>query len=350
MSLGSRWRWALWQAAVWLTLAALAGCGSAPPRSPSTSAPPIAVPRPGPASSAERDGPEANPPSDLASVPDAEPRLEPIRQGGPNKPYEALGHDYVPLTDDRAFSERGLASWYGKKFHGRRTASGEPYNMYAMTAAHPTLPIPSYARVRNPANDREVVVRINDRGPFHSGRVIDLSYAAAYKLGVLKGVAPVELSRITLDEIRSGAWRKTAPAEGPRPDRNATDVAVLTRAPAEPPMPMGAAADVAGVLAAAPATVPVPEESPPVPTPIAARAGRGFWVQLGAFRQREGADNFHRRVVADLDWLAPLLAVFNESSAYRLQAGPYASRDEANGVAQRVRDALQLVPVVIERR
>ncbi|MEO5881446.1 MAG: septal ring lytic transglycosylase RlpA family protein, partial [Caldimonas sp.] len=137
----------------------LAGCGTAP-RS-SADRPASARPLP----SADRDGPGAAPPSDLANLPDAEPRIEPIRSGGANKPYAVLGRDYVPITRDGAFSERGLASWYGKKFHGRRTANGETYDMYAMTAAHPTLPLPSYARIRNPANGREVVVRINDRGP-----------------------------------------------------------------------------------------------------------------------------------------------------------------------------------------
>src|SRR5204863_7174925 len=137
------------------------------------------------------------PPADLARVPDAEPQVESIKRGGPNKPYEALGREYVPFTEDRPFTERGLASWYGKKFHGRRTASGEPYNMYAMTAAHPTPPIPSYARVTRVATGRSVIVRINDRGPFHQGRMIDLSYAAALKLGFAHlGSAEVELESI----------------------------------------------------------------------------------------------------------------------------------------------------------
>ena len=325
MFLAPRWQSSLGQATLWLMLAALSGCGSAPPRVASGGpSGPAVVPRSGPASAAERDGADATPPPDLASVPDAEPRLEPIRNGGRNKPYEALGRDYVPMTDDKPFSERGLASWYGKKFHGHRTASGEVYNMYAMTAAHPTLPIPSYVRVRNPANDREVVVRVNDRGPFHPGRVIDLSYTAAYKLGVLKGVTPVELSRITFDEIRAGSWRKGPPIDPPA-ERNATELAASPASAASSP------------VEAAPAA-------------LAVRAAPGYWVQLGAFRQREGADGFHRRVVADLDWLAPLLAVFSEPSAYRLQAGPYASRDEAQGVARRVREALNLVPVIVERR
>jgi len=153
---------------------------------------------------ADRDGPPLNPPPNLAQVPDAEPRIEPIRVGGPNKPYEVLGRRYVPMTRDVPLQESGGASWYGRKFHGRPTSSGEPYDMFAMTAAHKTMPIPSYARVRNPANGREVVVRINDRGPFADGRVIDLSYTAALKLGVLGGVAPVQVRRITHAEIRAG--------------------------------------------------------------------------------------------------------------------------------------------------
>ncbi len=194
-------------AATALAVLLLAGCASTPQRvgePPATAA----FGRPGAALGGERDGPETQPPAGLAQAPDAEPRIEAIRNGGPNKPYEALGREYVPITDDRPFVERGLASWYGRKFQGRRTSSGEPYDMYAMTAAHPTLPIPSYARVRNPANGREVVVRINDRGPFHPGRIVDLSYTAALKLDVLRGVAAVEVERITADEIRSGTWRR----------------------------------------------------------------------------------------------------------------------------------------------
>jgi rare lipoprotein A len=158
----------------------------------------------GPARTPERDGPGTNPPPGLERVPDAQPRVEPLRVGGPNKPYEIVGQRYVPLTTDVAFSERGGASWYGRKFHGLPTSSGEVYDMYAMTAAHKTMPIPSYARVRNPANGREVVVRINDRGPFAPGRVIDLSYTAALRLGLLAGVAPVEVTRLTHAEIRNG--------------------------------------------------------------------------------------------------------------------------------------------------
>ena len=160
-----------------------------------------------------RDGPPASIPPGLAQTPDAQPRIEPLRVGGPNKPYEALGRRYEPLTTDAPLVQSGGASWYGRKFHGKPTASGEPYDMFAMTAAHRTMPIPSYARVRNPANGREVVVRINDRGPFSEGRVIDLSYAAAFKLGVLAGVAPVEVRRITHAQIRAGWASSAAPTD-----------------------------------------------------------------------------------------------------------------------------------------
>jgi rare lipoprotein A len=152
----------------------------------------------------ERDGPPADPVAAASLVRDAVPRVEPIRVGGANKPYAVFGRSYVPMTQDRPFRERGLASWYGRKFQGRPTASGEPYDLHAMTAAHKTMPIPSYAVVRNPANGREVVVRVNDRGPFADGRIIDLSWAAALRLGLLAGVAPVEVRRLTHDEIRAG--------------------------------------------------------------------------------------------------------------------------------------------------
>jgi rare lipoprotein A len=122
-----------------------------------------------------------------------------------------MGRTYQPFLDDTPLFERGIASWYGPGFHGRRTSLGEVYDMYGMTAAHPTMPLPSYARVRNPANGREVVVRINDRGPFHAGRVIDLSYTAAYKLDLHRGVGPVEVRRITAEEIRRGLPVEPAP-------------------------------------------------------------------------------------------------------------------------------------------
>lgn len=314
-----------------LAAALLAGCASGPPSAPATG--PVAA-LPAPASSSDRDGPSAALPAELERTPDPEPQVETIRPGGPNKPYEVLGQRYTPVPRDEPIRETGIASWYGRKFHGRRTASGELYDMHAMTAAHKTMPLPSYARVRNPKNGREIVVRVNDRGPFVAGRIIDLSYAAAIKLGVADGVAPVEVERLTHEAIRSGSWRR----DGPGPALDATDVA------AAPP--------------ATPAPTAEPAALSPPPAPVgeapAARAltkgARGWWIQLGAFRERDGASGFQRRVAGELDWLAPLLAMFGDASLYRVQAGPYASRDEAQEAAQRVREALQLVPMVVERR
>lgn len=142
------------------------------------------------------DGPGANPPANLASIPDARPRSEPLHKYA-NRPYEVFGRKYVPLASVQPYHQRGVASWYGKRFHGQKTASGETYDMYAMSAAHPILPIPSYARVTSLRTGKQVVVRINDRGPFHSNRAIDLSYAAAYRLGLIAtGSGEVEIEAI----------------------------------------------------------------------------------------------------------------------------------------------------------
>jgi rare lipoprotein A len=161
------------------------------------------------------DGPPERSPADLADAPDAVPRVEPLNPRA-NRPYTALGRSYTPMTADEPFRQKGAASWYGRQFHGNRTASGEIYDMFAMTAAHPTLPIPSYVRVTNPRNGRSVIVRVNDRGPFKDGRIIDLSYGAATRLGIAAaGTGEVEIERLTFAQIASGDWRApsaTAPA------------------------------------------------------------------------------------------------------------------------------------------
>jgi rare lipoprotein A len=138
-------------------------------------------------------------PVDIESVPDAVPRNEPPSRTG-NNPYVALGQRYVPMTRADGYRERGTASWYGKKFHGKRTSSGDKYDMYKMTAAHRTLPLPSYVRVTNMENGRSVVVRVNDRGPFLHDRLIDLSYAAAYKLDIIgTGTGHVEVQTVSAE-------------------------------------------------------------------------------------------------------------------------------------------------------
>jgi peptidoglycan lytic transglycosylase len=164
----------------------VAGCSTAPPHE-----------EPAPKGGYYKDdGPGDSPPPDLAALPDAEPRAEPLHRFA-NRPYQVFGTEYVPMAQLQPFRQRGVASWYGRRFHGQKTSSGELYDMYAMSAAHPTLAIPSYARVTNLSNGRSVVVRVNDRGPFHGARIIDLSYAAAYKLGYIQaGSAQVEVEAV----------------------------------------------------------------------------------------------------------------------------------------------------------
>ncbi len=166
----------------------LAGCGSTPERG----------------GYYKDDGPGARVP-DLASIAEPVPRSEPLNKWA-NRPYERFGRRYVPLTRVGPFQQKGIASWYGKRFHGNSTSSGEPYDMYKMSAAHPILPIPSFARVTNLSNGRSVVVRINDRGPFHSERIIDLSYAAAYKLGYVTAGS----TRVMVEQIVPGGMARVA--------------------------------------------------------------------------------------------------------------------------------------------
>jgi rare lipoprotein A len=146
----------------------------------------------------DTDGPPRVVPIDPLSVPDAQPAAEPRSRYGNPPTYEVAGQRYHVLKTATGYRERGHASWYGSKFHGRRTSSGETYDMFAMTAAHKTLPLPSYVRVTHLGNGRSIVVRVNDRGPFHPDRIIDLSYTAAVKLGFLEqGTALVEVEAIT---------------------------------------------------------------------------------------------------------------------------------------------------------
>lgn len=153
---------------------------------------------------------------DLSRVPDAVPRMEPRSRGGNRSPYQVWGKQYYVMASSAGYRKQGTASWYGKKFHGHKTANGEIYDMYAMTAAHRSLPLPSYVRVTNLDNNRSVIVRVNDRGPFHGSRLIDLSYAAAYRLGMLKkGTARVEVQAIAIGKAETGKLaRPGSPKDG----------------------------------------------------------------------------------------------------------------------------------------
>jgi rare lipoprotein A (peptidoglycan hydrolase) len=158
------------------------------------------------------DGPGDEFPDNLDDIPDAQPRLEPLHRFA-NRPYVVLGKAYEPTTSLKRIRSAACASWYGKKFHGQKTSIGEPYDMFSMTAAHPTLAIPSYVRVTNVSNGKSVVVRVIDRGPFHADRVIDLSYAAAYRLGYVdNGSTLVQVDSILPDGATTMTYAQVMPA------------------------------------------------------------------------------------------------------------------------------------------
>jgi rare lipoprotein A len=168
-----------------------------------------------PAEDLEHDRAPAHVPHDLSALPDPVPRREPRSRYGNHSPYEVFGRTYTVMERADGYSQTGIASWYGEKFHGRRTSSGEVYDMYQLTAAHRYLPLPNYARVTNLDNGRSVIVRVNDRGPFHSDRLIDLSYAAAVRLDfVEQGTARVRVEIVTPPDSEPTATAAAAPDDG----------------------------------------------------------------------------------------------------------------------------------------
>ena len=278
--------------------AVLAGCGSVPTaplteREEAAQSPPPAISQPRRGGGYYKDdGPGDNPP-DLDRIADAEPRVEPLHRFA-NNPYSVFGVAYTPMKSHAPYKQRGLASWYGRMFHGQRTASGEPYDMYAMTGAHTTLPIPSYVRVTSVRSGRYVIVRINDRGPFHAGRLIDLSYAAAHKLGIVtQGSALVEVELLTPDEIvrmNDGATTLSAASEG------------------------------------------------------------SVYLQLGAFSARANAESLRARIVRELSELKEsAVQILQRDGAFRVHVGPYRSRTDAAPVAQSIRDLFQIAPLFVTR-
>lgn len=273
------------------------------------------------------DGPGDNPPADLDRVPDAVPKIEPLARG-PNRPYTALGKSFTPDTSGRPYRVQGRASWYGRKFHGKPTSNGERYDMYGMTAAHPTLPIPSYVRVTRVSTGKTVVLRVNDRGPFLASRVIDLSYVAAYKLGVVApGSAEVIVERIMPEEIRG--WRAQAPtAASPAPATSAPMVAQQTQTPA-PVTPSQTPTRAQTPVAMASSNMQVDTISP-----------RGFYLQAGAFsdpaRAQSMATDLNGKVPPNLG--ASIKIEQSSSNLYRVRIGPFANREAASQASERLRD------------
>ncbi len=230
----------------------------------------------------QNDGPADHIPVNLDLVPNAVPQDEPLIRAA-NLPYSAMGMSFRPDTSNTPYKVRGTASWYGKQFHGRRTTSGERYDMFAMTAAHPTLPIPSYVRVTNLKNGKTVVVRINDRGPFHRGRILDLSYAAAHKLGFVgQGSTKVQIERVW-PATETASTQQAKPAE----------VAALKQ-----------------------------EDAPK-------------YLQLGAFDQLSNAEALLKKLVDRLDAsYDPKLGIVNQKGTYMVRLGPFDSAAAVRSAAE----------------
>ncbi|MGB5717129.1 MAG: septal ring lytic transglycosylase RlpA family protein [Gammaproteobacteria bacterium] len=222
-------------------------------------------------------------PRDVSDVPNAVPRAEPLSRYGNPESYKVYGKTYYTLPSSKGYTARGTASWYGTKFHGKRTSSGEPYDLYAMTAAHKTLPLPTYVEVTNLKNSRSVIVKVNDRGPFHGDRLIDLSYSAAAKLDILQyGTGQVEIRAIDTQQVATAA----------------------------PPA----------------ASVAVPD---------AMQANEALYLQVGAFSSRGNA----QRMQADLlsQNIGAVRIVETSTAAgtfFKVQVGPLASHTEVNRVTQ----------------
>lgn len=260
------------------------------------------------------DGPSDRPLEQLALTPDPVPSVEPFAQG-PNRPYTVFGRTYTPDVSGGPLSQEGIASWYGKRYHGRQTSSGEIYDMHALSAAHTTLPIPSYARVTRLDNGRQVLVRINDRGPFLGDRIIDLSYAAAARLGMVEaGQARVRVDRLMPDEIARIRAERGAPAE-PAPIAQTEPVSVT-------PLPPQAA------LAPLPA--------PPVPAASTGTAS-GFFLQAGAFSSEANAQRQLEALRAawpeqgEQRW-----QIWTDGRLWRVQFGPWMDRTQADSIREQI--------------
>lgn len=292
------------------------------------------------------DGPGANPPPGLMDTPDAVVKYEPYARFA-NKPYAVFGQTYTPLVGDQPFSQRGVASWYGVKFHGQRTSSGEPYDMYKMTAAHPTLPIPSYARITSLETGKSVVVRINDRGPFHSDRVVDVSYTAALKLGLLgKGSHQVEIERLFPgDQIQLASARRAAASEA-----QALPAAAPASAAAPAPAPASGIAALmleGGVDMDSAAVARAQKPATTQAAVDAAPAQSGFYLQLGAYGREGKAEEMSTKLKASGVDLA--LEVVRSGTVNRLYSGPYATRALAQEAARTLPASLGLKPIVVRR-
>lgn len=246
---------------------------------------------------------------DVSQIPDAVPRIEPITAAGNKSPYTVFGQTYHVMPTALGYQERGVASWYGTKFHGRNTSNGEIYDLYGMTAAHRSLPIPSYVRVTNVNNQRSVIVRVNDRGPFHSSRIIDLSWAAAQKLGFADhGVAPVVVEAIDPRQYQSTTIAQPALDDSP------------TARPASVPL-------------ASNSTAPLPANT---------------FLQVGAFSSRESAEAMQRKIVASTGQGSEVRQIRRDGAdLFRVLLGPLDNQEQLASLAQQVAHVGQSRPFVV---
>lgn len=307
----------------------LAACSSAPEKKPV----PTPVPRPSPTPTVttggtpstypciynaksgsgafyKDDGPMADFPANMDQALEPIPRWESFHKWA-NRPYTVLGLSFTPQDQIGQSKEQGMASWYGRKFHGQKTSIGETYDMFQMTAAHPSLPIPSYARVTHVKNGRSVVVRINDRGPFHKGRVIDLSFLAACRLGYASnGSAEVIVESL----VPSDAPSEFVASAGKRQPAGRQNT----------------------VTATAPRAIPMAENNGSV------------YVQLGAFSSQSNAENFKAHLARELDHDANKLSIQSNANLYRVRLGPFSNRNEALAVVSRVTGEKNIKAVITQ--
>jgi len=243
-------------------------------------------------------------PVDLSQVPEAQPRHEVRTAAGNKSPYTVLGKTYYLMEDETDYRERGIASWYGQKFHGRNTSNGEVYDMFAMTAAHKTLPIPSYVRVTNLNNGRQLVVRVNDRGPFHGDRIIDLSYAAAHRLGFAsQGTAPVEVEIVLPGGPPPLPYRAEPAQASLEPDTK--------KVPGDPVGSDG---------------LPVPET----------------FLQVGAFASRQAAEQLKQKIAGLTAYPVAIQVLDREPPLHRVRIGPVAELEQLRALQTSLRNTAQL--------
>jgi len=273
------------------------------------------------------DGPGDNAPADIDLIPSATLKTEkPLTRA--NRPYSALGQKYTPMTSYAPYVKQGMASWYGKRYHGQKTSSGEIYDMYAMTGAHTTLPIPSYVKVTNPENGKSVVVRINDRGPFKHERLIDLSYAAAYQLRLIaQGSGLVKVEAI---DTSAEAMRNTISNRNIEVANNAvTSSLSAEKSPAitlETANSNGADQVVAN-------------------NRLDAKSA-SYYVQVGAFKNEGNGELLQKKIMGlDIGGNAAVANVYN-NGLYRVKIGPFDTRKEADATAGKVRKQLNISAIV----